>query len=176
MILIVVMIGVGLLALAAVLSLAYGTAVRVQDVRELGRRLRPLDLRAFANLTSASEEEFLRSHLNSSQFRSVQRLRLRASGAYVRSAAHNAGILIRIGTLAQNSPDPATVAAARVLVHDALRMRLLATAVQLRIALCILFPVLPFSPHMVGERYERLVVRAGCLGRDWTRTSAALAS
>ncbi|HLW84666.1 MAG TPA: hypothetical protein VKR60_05580 [Candidatus Sulfotelmatobacter sp.] len=127
--------------------------------------LQPLDVEAFRNLVDPAEDEYLRRHLSPAQFRVTQRARLRARAAYVRVAARNAAVLIRIGQTALDSNDARVREAALQLVNDALLLRRNATFALLRIYAEMAWPGRSTATARVIERYERLSGSAMLLGR-----------
>lgn len=159
-----------LVALAASLAVALLLAVRGQRLRvsgldDLEGRTQHLDLAAFRNLTDPGEEEFLRAELSPTLFRKVQRERLRAAADYVRRAAANAAVLLRIGEAAQRDPQPAVAAAGQELVASALRLRLYTMLALGLLYARIVLPGARLSALPVVDRYERLVDGVARLGR-----------
>jgi hypothetical protein len=128
-------------------------------------QIQPVDVEAFRNLVDPAEDAYLRRRLTTSQYRVVQRQRLRATAAYIRVAGQNAAVLIMIGQAAMASPHAPTVEAARQLVDNALLLRRNATFALLKIYLALAWPrtSLPAAPVLHG--YERLNGSAMLLGR-----------
>ena len=86
-------------AVLAVVSLFYlgiSQNFLVRSDATLAPRIQPIDIEAFRNLMDPAEREYLRSRLPGGEFREVQRRRLVAMAAYVRTARQNATILIDI--------------------------------------------------------------------------------
>src|SRR5215471_14106533 len=90
-----------LLAALFVLRQVKGRASGIKSPEDLRTQLRVVDIDAFRNLTDRNEEEYLRSHLSRSQYRKIQRQRLRATLAYVSCVANNTAVLIRMGETAR---------------------------------------------------------------------------
>jgi hypothetical protein len=114
------------------LRAARGHAEIIRDLQDLEGRTQPVDLAAFRNLVDPAEEEYLRAHLRGSQFRTIQRQRLRAALEYIDRMKRNAAILLRLGESVRCDGNPEAATAARELVNSALRLRmnaLLSTAV-----------------------------------------------
>lgn len=151
-ILVVLVTGVLLLLARA----ARGQGIRIASVGELTGRTTAIDLVAFRNLVSFEEEEYLRRNLPPSQFRTLQRERMRAAAAYIQNALRNAAILLRLGEAARQSPDPQLAAAGRALMDNAIRLRLYAFFALLKLYLNIAFPGLHLAPLTIVDRYERL--------------------
>jgi hypothetical protein len=113
------------LALARLVwSAVRGRAAGIDSIDSLPGRTRPLDCDAFRNLADPADEDFLRSTLNGSDYRRIQRKRTGAMLDYLARAAQNASILLRIGEVARTSPDPAVAAAGRRLATAALEVRI----------------------------------------------------
>jgi hypothetical protein len=130
-------------AACAILFMVYaarGTSPEVRDPQEIQALTTAIDLDAFRNLVSFTEEEYLRSNLLPVEFRRIRRARLFVAFSYVKTAARNAAILIRLAEAGRRSPDPTVVASAADLADTALQMRLHALRAMFRISLAILSP------------------------------------
>ena len=177
MILSAVMVVAGVITLALILHLAKGHVGTGRNLDDLASQLRPIDVGAFRNLIDESEEEYLRARLPLKEFRSIHRERMLAATEYVRCAAHNAAILIRLGEAARQNPDPAVSVAAERLINNALRLRLYAFQAVPRLYLSMLFPGASRAPYFVAETYDsmtRQVVMLGCLQYPIGGMSSAL--
>jgi len=177
MIITLILVSLGLLALAFSVRLAKGRALPVQVLENPTEHMRAVDLEAFRNLVDPEEEEFLRSNLPSAEFRRIQRERLRAAVEYVSCAAQNAGVLLRLADAGRRSTDPATAEAAEKLVQNALRLRLYALQAIPRLYLGMILPGGRISPVRIADNYEqmtRMVVLLGCLQYPTRGVSAAL--
>jgi hypothetical protein len=159
------------LVVAAALSLVFTLGFAASRSRqlspnpELTSQIQPIDIEAFRNLVSPTEDAYLRDHLPTSEFRHVQRERLRATAAYVQAARRNATILIRIGQNSLSSSDADTAEAARQLVDHAFLLRHNA-----RFALCKIYVALAWPHSGLGVvsilyGYESLNGSAMLLGR-----------
>ncbi len=158
------------LVVAAALALVFILAVtfyRSRNLAEAGLagRIQPIDIEAFRNLVDPAENEYLRRRLVSSEFRTVQRKRLRAAAAYVQVAGRNAAVLSRIGQRALAASDVQTAEAARQLVDNALLLRRNAAFALLRIYLAMAWPNSGLAVAPVLHGYERLSGSAMLLGR-----------
>ncbi|HKU19901.1 MAG TPA: hypothetical protein VJQ50_02730 [Terriglobales bacterium] len=150
----VVLVAVALLLLARA---ARGQgAAGIVTVVDLQGRTTAIDIAAFRNLISPQEEDYLRHNLPPSEFRRIQKERMRAAAAYIHQALQNAAVLLRLGEAAQRSADPQLAAAGSTLVDTAIRLRLYAFFVLLKLYLNIAFPGLQLSSLAVVDRYERL--------------------
>jgi hypothetical protein len=146
---------VACVSLLLIIFLFTGHRQRAGDLDELAAQLRPIDVNAFRNLIDEGEEQFLRKRLPAGVFRSIHRERMFAAAEYVRGAARNAGILIRLAEAAKNDPDPAVSAAAEKLLDNALDLRLYAFQVVPRLYMSALVPSISHAPHSIVERYDR---------------------
>jgi hypothetical protein len=156
----------GVLALALVIYFAKSHHRPAANLEHLASRLQPVDVEAFRNLIDEREEEFLRERLPGAEFRSIMRERKLAAIEYIWCAAQNAGILIRLGEAAKQSPDPAVAAAAEKLYDNALRLRLYAFKAVPKLYLGVLVPGAGLGPCPVAETYDtitRQAVTLGCL-------------
>ena len=154
-----------LLMMAVVLLAVRGQSVAVGRLEELEGRTQPLDLEAFRNLTDPQEEEYLRTQLAPAEFRAIHRERLRAALGYVRRAAHNASILLRLGEAARRNADPEIARAAGELVEGALKLRMYALLVECLLRARILVPAGDWSPARVAADYQGLRERVALLCR-----------
>jgi hypothetical protein len=114
-----------------------------------------VDLESFQNLMDVADEEFLRSHLPRSEFRAIQRERLRAAAEYLSVVSHNAAVLLRFGESARMNPDVEIAAAGAQLAERSIRVRILAlrALVELRIAVAI--PGMPATAFKVIRGYQQ---------------------
>lgn len=153
----VLILGLFALVMLGVLLLAVrGHGVTVRSLQELEGSTQPVDLEAFRNLTDPREEQYLREHLAPAEFRALQRERLRAALEYVRRAARNASILLRVGESARASADVQVVQAADDLVEGALQLRMYALLAECLLRARILVPGARWSPARVARDYQGL--------------------
>jgi hypothetical protein len=154
----------------AILALGVPVVIRLAKGRGTLPHLEQLcsvDLRAFRNLTDPEEEEYLRRSLPPADFRHIQRERLRATMDYIKGAASNAAVLMRVAEAARHSPDPATAQAAARLVDDAIRLRTYAFQAIPRLYLAMIFPGRRISPAPVAESYELMTRQVVLLGLQY---------
>ena len=173
----IIFIVLGLLALVLTIYLAKGHLSRGGDLEKLAIELRPVDVGAFCNLISASEQQYLREHLPPREFRSIHRERMGAAVEYVRCAAHNASILMRLGDAARQHPDPSVRAAGEKLLESGLRLRLYAIQVIPRLYLSMAFPNAKPTADILADTYDnmgRQVVTLSCLHFPTHGMSSAL--
>jgi hypothetical protein len=141
-------------SLLLIIYLFRGQRQQGGDLDELAAQLRPIDVNAFRNLIDEREEQFLRERLPTAVFRRIHRERMFAAAEYVRGAARNTGILIRLAEAAKNDSDPAVSAAAEKLLDNALGLRLYAFQVVPRLYISGLVPSISHAPYSVAERYD----------------------
>lgn len=172
-----VFIFVGLLALALTIYLAKGHFSRGGDLEQLATELRAIDVAAFCNLISASEQQYLREHLPPREFRSIHRKRMGAAVEYVRCAAHNASILMRLGEAARQHSDASVRQAGEKLLENGLRLRLYSIQLIPRLYLSMAFPKAGPAPDILADTYDnmsRQVVALSCLHFPTHGMSSAL--
>jgi len=146
----------GLLMMVVLLHAVRGQSGSVHNLQELEGCTRPVDLEAFRNLTDPREEQYLRERLAPAEFRAVQRERLQAAVGYVRRAAHNASLLLRVGEAARRNPDTEIVKAADELVASALRLRIYALLAVGLLHVRILLPQARWDFGQVAGDYQGL--------------------
>lgn len=156
MILAFIIVVASLAVLLLMWHVARGESAAVSKLDDLAGRTRPVDLEAFRNIIDPEEEAFLRANLSPSEFRAVQRERLQAALDYVRNAAHNAAILLRLGEAAARSTDPKIVAAGQQLINSALRLRLYASLSIAKLYLGIALPGAHLSAGRLLDSYQQL--------------------
>jgi len=105
----------------------------------------PIDLEAFATLTDPEEERFLASNLSSADFRSAQRLRIRAIKAYIFAFSNNASALMAAGQAAREDSDEQVATWARELTQKAMRLKIWCLFYTVKLDVALVFPRL-FSP------------------------------
>jgi hypothetical protein len=162
MILTFVLVLISLMALLLMYA-ARGKTSPIGELDDLVGRTRPVDIDAFRNLIDPAEEDFLRENLPPSEFRTIQRERLRAALEYVSCAAHNAAILVRLGEAARLSLDPKIAEAGQQLLDTALRLRLYALLATIRLYLGIALPGAHLSAGGLVDNYQHLSSLAGQL-------------
>jgi hypothetical protein len=151
-----ILVVVSLVTLGLLLHAARGRSAPVSKLEDLAGNTRPVDLEALRNLVDPAEEEFLRANLPVNEFCIIRRARLRAAVEYVRRAAHNAAILLRLGEAARQHSDSGIATAGQQLVDSALRLRLYSLGVLARLYIGIALPRLRLSPAGILESYQQL--------------------
>src|SRR2546423_14830684 len=107
----IVLVIAAVFALAIILSVAVSRSLPGRTSAGLAETIRPIDVGAFRNLINPAEDDYLRRRLPPGQFRIVRRKRLLAMAAYVRVAANNATVLVRVGQATLACGDPRTAEA-----------------------------------------------------------------
>lgn len=164
MTLLIVVVIASILTLILVLTLLKDQNSGEIQLDALAAQLKPIDVRAFRNLVDENEREYLRHNLSSSDFRSIQRERMKAASEYVRCATFNAGILIRLGEAARHSTDPELAAAGGRLQENAAQFRLHAIGEMPRLYVSMLIPSVSWSSGELPEICDRLHRQAVILG------------
>jgi len=153
------------LALVVILRVTLSRSLQISGDASLAGQIQPIDIEAFRNLVDPDENAFLRRRLSAEAFRAVQRERLYAMAAYVRTVGRNADVLIRISQSALNSSDPRTVDAARQLVDQALLLRRNVIFALARIYAALAWPTSGLAAGSLLDSYERMSGSAMLLGR-----------
>jgi len=152
------------ICLIFLIRLAAGQYVSPTACDDPAERIHFVDTESFRNLIDPAEADYLRTQLSPHEFRTIQRERLRAAIEYVRCAAKNAALLLKVAEAARHSSEPATAAAAEKLVDNAIRLRLYAFQMIPRLYLAILFPTRGFATMRVADRYEQMTRQVVLLG------------
>ncbi|MGA3195806.1 MAG: hypothetical protein ABSD39_12460 [Terriglobales bacterium] len=123
----------------------------------------PVDLEAFQNLTDPEEEQFLRTSLSPPEFRSVQRIRIRAAKLYVVALSDNAGSMMRLGNSASLQADQAIVALGRDIAKRALSLKMWCAVLQLRLTAALVFPTILSPTGGIADQYLAVTYMAAKL-------------
>ena len=153
------------------LRLTKGQKLAPDVLKNPSNYIRSVDLQAFRNLVDPAEEEFLRTHLPASDFREIQRERLRATIDYISCVRDNAGILVRVGEAARKSNDPAIAAAGAKLVDDAIRFRMYAFVAVPKLYVGMLLPGRTSMSGSMADTYEQMTHRLASLGQYYPASS-----
>ena len=152
-------------ALCVILCITVSRGLQISRQPGLAEQLQPIDIDAFRNLVDPAENAYLRRRLPDSEFRKVQRARLRAMIAYIQAVGRNAAVLTRIAQNALVASDPHTVEAAQRLLNDALLLRRYAAVALFKIYVTLAWPSSSLSASPILTGYERLSGSAMLLGR-----------
>ena len=131
-----------------------------------GRRVRPVDLKAFRTLTDREDEVFLRDRLPRSRFRRLKRQRIGVAVRYVNRIANNAAAVMRMGEAVRLNPDPEVAQAAAQVMDMAAQIRLQCLLAYAKLSLEFAVPSLQLTPAVLAPQYQTLrenVVRLGRL-------------
>jgi hypothetical protein len=169
-------IAFGCLSLAAIYFAIRGQCASIETLEQLEGNTKPVDLAAFQNLIDPREQEFLRLNLSKECYRRIQQDRVLISIEYLRCAAHNAALLIRVGEALRDSPEPAIRESAMQLVNSAMWLRLFALAAIVKLRFNIFFPGLSLTT--LSARYNQVAESVCLLSRlkDPVSTSHILSS
>jgi hypothetical protein len=152
-------------ALVFILGFALSRSLRASSGTSLTAQIQPIDVEAFRNLVDPAENDYLHRRLPPAEFRMVQRQRMRAMAAYVKTAGRNAAVLVRMGQGALTAGDAQTAEAARRLVDNALLLRRNAAFALLRIYVALAWPNSGLAAEPILHDYEQLNGSAMLLGR-----------
>jgi len=145
-------------------KVARSRSIAARALENPGEHIRPVDLEAFRNLIDPDEELYLRARLPPSDFRTIQRERMRAAIEYINGAAQNAAILLRLAEGARHSADPATAQAAERLIDNAIRTRLYAFRAIPKLYIAMVLPGGRAGTIRVAESYEQMTRQVVLLG------------
>lgn len=123
--------------------------------------LREVDLDAVRNLLSKEDEEFLRSSLQSANYRQVRRARVKALQEYMTWIAGNCSVLFCL--LRKGTAEVEAVADAERLgpmVRTAARLRLFSLTIWLALWVEYALPRLQIRPYGILSKYEEFRLRA----------------
>ena len=165
----VTLLAIFILAVATALGVFYlwirsGARSGVNEETIKGN-MQEIDVEAFRNLLDAQEEQYLRENLPAADFRAVQRERLGTALDYIGALSHNASLLLQLGQIARQSPDPRIAEAGRHVVDNAIRLRLYALRVRCGVYTKIAFPEATLEPRAVVTHYQEVNNWAALLGR-----------
>jgi hypothetical protein len=127
--------------------------------------LTPVDLEAFESLTDPEEEHFLRTNLSPTEFRRVQRGRIRAAKLYVAALSQNAAVLVAVGQAAQSNSDPQISAAGQALVQRAHHLKIWCWAALLRMHAAFFLPARFSISGRIASQYMLVTYMAANLPR-----------
>jgi hypothetical protein len=161
----IILVVAAALALVLILRVTLSRSLQISADVSLADQIQPIDIEAFRNLVDPEENSFLRRRLSARAFRAVQRERLYAMAAYVRTVGRNADILIRISQSALNSSDTRAVEAARQLADQALLLRRNVIFALARIYVALAWPTSGLAAAPLVDSYERMSGSAMLLGR-----------
>jgi len=136
-----------------------GSGASVSRVEDLEGKIEVVDVIAFRNLIDPNETELLREKLSPEIFRKIQRLRIRAAIAYVRSVYRNAGLTIRLAQKLVSSPDERVKQQAQQVQDLSIRTRVYAIKSLLKLEVSLALPSAAFSVQDVAISYVNIAER-----------------
>lgn len=145
-------------ALAVVCSLLLRSAHRgALTLRDWDEKKRDVDVRVFRSLVDVEEEGYLASLLSRDQFAAFQRRRTGLALEMLHLANENVSMLMRLGSIAAATNDPALAEEADRLVAAATQFRLNLLLAKCRLWLKWIFPRWSLSVPLVETRYRHLL-------------------
>jgi hypothetical protein len=135
------------------------------NLADISSRIQSVDLEAFQILVDPEEEQYLRDSLPTTDFRPVQRERMKAALDYVRALSQNGTLLLQLGQSAKASSDPRLAEAGQHIVDNAVRLRLYTLRVRARLYVKIAFPTAKLEPARVVNEYQEARNWAALLAR-----------
>ena len=131
-------------------------------------QLTPVDLDAFENLIDPEEEQFLKTNLSPSEFRGVQRTRIRAARMYVVALSENAGVLVGIGQSARLHPNPEIAATGLEISQRALRLKVWCLLAMFRLGTALVLPTILSPSSRIADQYLLVTYMAANLPKKAT--------
>ena len=131
-----------------------GNAHRMNDASDLEGRTKPVDLIAFRNLMDPAQAQLLSGLLPVCEYRRLKRLRNGVAIGYVAAVYENSATLIRLGEFLQRQSDTSDEGAK--IVELALKNRLAAALLLMKLAAGWLYPAGEFSTDVLTSSYSQL--------------------
>jgi hypothetical protein len=144
-------------ALAVVWSLLHSGHHGPLTLQDWDNKKRDIDVRVFRSLVDADEERYLSISLPRDQFAAFQRRRTRLALEMLHLANENAGMLMRLGSLATATNDADLASEADRLVAAATQFRLNILLARYCLRLKWIFPRWSVSVPSVEARYQHLL-------------------
>lgn len=148
-----------LLACAAAIAMYVGMRGhhrRFEKIEDIEGALSPIDLNSFARLTDIRERRFLKSSLPANVYRRVQRERVLIAIQYVKSAARNAAVIIRVAETQSSDVNLDVRARAKRLTEESFRLRLVCIFAIAMLYISFVFPDHEISILDLISRYESM--------------------
>ena len=136
---------------------------QLANLSHVERQWQRIDMEAFLNLVDPAEERYLRQNLTGSDFRSIQRLRVRVMWEYLGRLAFNSKLMMQAGQMVQHHGSAEHLQQATQLVATAGRMRMLICAADVYLAVRFLLPE-------TQDPIRRLVANYDALTQMFTQT------
>jgi hypothetical protein len=140
---------------SAVLLALKGRCKSLNSLQTVSSITTPIDLQAFLLLVDQEEDNFLKRRIPRKHYHRVRQQRIAATVAYIKTAAANAAVLVRVGEYAQNDSRKDVRDRGRELSQAAILFRLYAFVViaKLRFSAIINFS----SAHTLLDHYRSVV-------------------
>ncbi len=164
MIFTVFLVAISLATLAGMYLAVRGHHRPLTQIWDIEGNTSPLDLKCFSNITDIKDKQFLKSTLPAKAFRRIQRERIRIAIGYVKVAARNAAILIRIGELQSTAATAEIRTRAKILVEESFRLRLVCLAALMMLWISFVLPEQNISILNLISSYERVSDSFNLLG------------
>jgi hypothetical protein len=157
------------IAIALAAAMAMYLALRghhrgLTRIEEIEASTSPVNLKCFARITDINEQQFLKSMLPPNAFRRIQRERVLISIQYVRLAARNASVLIRIGEIQSGDSNIEIRERAKKLVEESFQLRLVCLVAIVMLCISFVFPEQNISIFDLIAKYESMSDSLGLLG------------
>lgn len=136
--------------------LVFRQSMQVSSLEDVEKQWQRVDMEAFLNLADPAEENYLRRNLSGSEFRSIQRLRVRAMWEYLGRLAHNSKLMMRAGQMVQHQSSGVRLQEATQLVAAASRMRILVLGADVYLAVRFLLPQTQDPIRSLVGKYDSL--------------------
>jgi len=133
-----------------------GGGLAINSPADLERHIKEVDIEAMQNLMSPSEEAFLRSLLSPSDYREVERARIRAMLEYLSAISWNAMLFMRAAEALRRNQAPESASSAANLSKQALDLRLLAISAQLVLWVRLALPAAKLSPRGIAGIHDEV--------------------
>jgi hypothetical protein len=144
-------------ALAVVWNLLHGGYHGPLTLHDWDQKKRDIDVRVFRSLVDAEEERYLAISLPHDQFAAFQRRRTSLALEMLLLANENAGMLMRLGSLAASTNDAELASEADRLVAAATQFRLNILLARYCLWVKWIFPRWSVSVPSVETRYQHLL-------------------
>jgi hypothetical protein len=153
---ILITVAVAVALVGVLTNIALWQNKQIKDVTDLEGRWKLVDMEAFLNLVDPAEERYLRRNLPASQFRSLQRARVRVMWEYLGRLSFNAKLMMQAAQIVQHHSSGEQLQEATHLVASATRFRLLIFAADAYLAVRFLLPETSDPIRQLVGRYDAL--------------------
>ena len=136
--------------------LARRQGMQLTGMQDLEDRWQKVDMASFLNLADPAEERYLRRRLSGSEFRRIQRMRVRVMWEYLGRLAFNSKLMMQAAQIVQHHSEGTQLQEATLLVATASRMRLLIFAADAYLAIRFLLPETSDPIRTLVAKYQSL--------------------